>query len=482
MTHPILADVLADAHNPGPACGPGGVLSALAAIDRPMEQLTNWDQCHALCDAFSREYGFIQLVRAAGVRPSPADLDRWSALLRWMVEELTGWNRVNDPQQRTLAAVFIAGTMSDIGDELWGLLSNPFASNQQLVAILQAMLRSCRVSIDAPLGTRAPISTKAAVERFAAANTSKDWKEINECLDRSGDFVSASLLQAQATRILSRCGPNDLLAVLSEIDEALLAVSFVDAVADENAYLRLAVACSSPHFEFAALRSALDRRDHPISPAPGLDALLSKISTEPDRWRSVMDIFNRYPVRYRRLQEALGTALAGAAPHAMESYIAAIQLNDVAFNDAGRENVAICLRAFRACANQSQREAMWRLAHDRWAAWGFGRSDPNTHLLEIRASLLDYAIVGYAIECLGPNRAMLVLADISKKALGLHHNWYPSSSDMIADWNRNLSSFQPFAHAEHLLTNNHEDWLCNIRMYLPLDAQTDYLRLKYRMS
>jgi hypothetical protein len=409
-------------------------------------------------------------------------MEKWSALLRWMVEELSAWNPASDPNLRTLTAVFVAGAMSNIGHESWKLLPSPFATNQQLIAILQAMLRSCRVAIDAPLRTRSPISTKAAVERFTAANTSKDWKEINECLDRSGDFVSASILQAQATRILSRCGPNDLLVVLSGIDEALLAVSFVDAVADENAYLALAVACSSPYFEFAALRSAVYRRGNPSPPARGLDALIAKMSADPDRWRTLMDIFNRYPVRYPRLQEALGAALAGVPLQALEAYIAAIQLNDIAFDDGGRENVATCLRAFQACASRSQREAMWKLAYDRWLAWDFGRFDPHPHLLGIRASILDYAVVGYAIECLGSNAAMQVRTDIVAKALTLHQNWYLSSSDLIADWNRSLSLFQPFAHAEHVLANSNEDWLCTSRMYLPTETQTDYLKLKYRMS
>jgi hypothetical protein len=482
MTHPVLADVLADARNPGSASGPSDLLAALAVIDRPMELLTNWDRCQTLCSAFSGEYSFIQRAQASGVRPGTADMEKWSALLRWIVEELTGWSPANDPHQRTLAAVFVAGTMSDIDHELWRLLSNPFAANQHLVGILQAMLKSCSVTIDAPLSTRAPISTKAAVDRFAAANAAKDWEEINECLDSFGDYISASLLQAQATRVLLRCGKNDLLSVLSGIDEALLAVSFVDAVAHEDTYVALAVACSSPHFEFAALRSAAYRRGHPMPPVHGLDALFLKMSAEPDRWRTLMDVFNRYPVRYPRLQEALGAALASVSSRAIEAYIAAIQLNDVAFDDPGRENVATCLRAFQARASRSQREAMWHLAHDRWSAWGFGRSDPNAHLLGVRASLLDYAIVGYAIECLGPNAATQARIDIVTKALSLHQNWYLSSSEMVRDWNRSLSSFQPFAHAEHVLANSNEDWLCKVRMYLPVDTQTDYLKLKHRMS
>lgn len=481
MTHPVLLDVLVDAGKPGSAYGPRDLLATLAGIDQPLEHLTKWDDCETLCSVFSGEYGFIQLARAAGVRPSTTDMEKWSALLRWMVEELTGWSPVGDPHQRTLAAIFIAGAMSDIDHELWTLLSNPFAANRDLVAILQTLLRSCRVTIDVPLGTRSPISTKAAAKRFEAANAAKDWKEINESLASFDDYISASILQAQAVRILNRCGQNDLPAVVSEIDEALLALSFVNAVADDEASVRLAVACSSAHFEFAVLRSIAHHRDQ-LATVPGLDSLLLKISADPDRWRALMDVFNRYPVGYPRLQEALGAALAGASSGAMESYIAAIQLNSVALNDGGRENVASCLRAFQARANRSQREAMWRLAYHRWCAWDFDRSDPDAHLQEIRASLLDYAIVGYAIECLGSNAVVQARTELVAKALGLHQNWYGSSSEMMADWNRSLSSVQPFAHAEHILANGPEDWMCKTRMYLPVDSQTDYLKLKYRTS
>jgi hypothetical protein len=64
----------------------------------------------------------------------------------------------------------------------------------------------------------------------------------------------------------------------------------------------------------------------------------------------------------------------------------------------------------------------------------------------------------------------------------LHQNWYLSSSAMVTDWNRSLSSFQPFGHAEHVLASNNEDWLCEAGNYLPVDTQTDYLKLKYSMS
>lgn len=482
MTHPVWTDVLADALTPGPASGPGDLLSALVAIDRPMELLSDWNRCQALCRAFSDEYSFIQLAKTAQVRPSDDDLKKWSSLLRWMLDKLANWNAGDDPQLRTLAAVFIAGTMSDnIDRELWKLLPNPFDSNQGLIETLQGLLKSCKMLIDIRPHIRAPISTTEAIERFAVANAAKDWKEINACLDDFSDYISASLLQAQATRILAQCGNNHLLCILSEIDETLLAVSFVDAIWHEDTYLALAVDCTSQHFEFAALRGAVCRHGHQPPITQAMVFLLIKLSVDAARWRDFMDIYNRYPVRYPRLQEGLGKALSSATLQAIEAYISAIQLNHIAFDDAGRENVAKCLRAFQAQANRNQRETLWRLAYERWSAWDFGRLDSNTHLSQIRASYLDYAIVGYAIECLRADAAMQVRVEILAKNLSLHQRWYPSVSDMRTDWNRGLSSFQPFGHAEHIMAGNNEDWLCKTKNYLPIDTQTDYLKLKYRM-
>lgn len=110
------------------------------------------------------------------------------------------------------------------------------------------------------------------------------------------------------------------------------------------------------------------------------------------------------------------------------------------------------------------------------------RSETDTHLLHIRASILDYAIVGYAIECLDTNAAARARSDIIARCLRLHQMWHVSAKAMTTDWNRCLSLFQPFGHAEHVLSAGNEDWLCKTKNYLPGATQTDYFKVKYRMS
>lgn len=60
--------------------------------------------------------------------------------------------------------------------------------------------------------------------------------------------------------------------------------------------------------------------------------------------------------------------------------------------------------------------------------------------------------------------------------------WHVSAKAMTTDWNRCLSLFQPFGHAEHVLSAGNEDWLCKTKNYLPGATQTDYFKVKYRMS
>lgn len=482
MTHPVLAAAVADARNAGPASGPKVLSSDLAALDRPMDLLSNWDKSHALCDAFTSEYGFIQIAQVAQVQPSDADMAKWSALLRWVLQELTSWTPTKDPHQRILAAIFVAATMSDPDHELWGLLPASFSGNTHVIEALQTLLKAHKVAIDVPSRSRTPISTKEAIDRFAAANAARDWKGISEHLDGFGDYIAATIPQRQATRILERCGRHHLLKVLSSIDDALLAVAFVDAIGDDQACLELAFDCASPHFEFAAIRETLNGPRDTTPPVQPLGRLLVKISADPRQWRSFMNAFNRYPIGYPQLQEALGIALTSVSADAIDTYINAIHMQDVAFDDAGRRSVASCLRAFHARGSLDQRRTLWRLAYDRWAAWDFGKGNSNLHLLKFRASVLDYAIVGYCIECLGANGAAQASAAIVAGCLNLHQNWYESAEAMTADWHRSLSAFQPFGHAEHVLAGHTKDWLTETNNYLPDETQTDYLKLKYRMS
>ena len=85
----------------------------------------------------------------------------------------------------------------------------------------------------------------------------------------------------------------------------------------------------------------------------------------------------------------------------MEAFVHSIGLRaKPAGPDEGRRCVAACLREFRTTATPERRRALWTLAFARWSSWQFDVAAPDTHLLKICWAELDYAVVGYAVECM----------------------------------------------------------------------------------
>lgn len=82
-----------------------------------------------------------------------------------------------------------------------------------------------------------------------------------------------------------------------------------------------------------------------------------------------MAAFNTYPVRFPRLQRALGLALGRCPTHALEAYVGSMELST---SSLCRTEVAVCLRAFREIASEERRRELWTPAFDRWREWDFG--------------------------------------------------------------------------------------------------------------
>ena len=95
---------------------------------------------------------------------------------------------------------------------------------------------------------------------------------------------------------------------------------------------------------------------------------------------------------------------------------------------------------------------------------------------------LDYAVVGYACECLddaGRNKAMdLIRGELQV----LDDRWHASVTDITTAWNRLLSQFQPYAHALHAISTG-DDWLTENREYWPFDQSKEgYVIIKFGVS
>jgi hypothetical protein len=214
--------------------------------------------------------------------------------------------------------------------------------------------------------------------------------------------------------------------------------------------------------------------------------LLLKVANDTSRWAAWMKVFAGYPA----INLPLGQALAKVPDSAIDGYINSIRLypkliqplQPVLAPDTGRRSVAECLQEFRANATPERRKALWSCAHERWLQWDFNRADSNQHLTAISRSDLDYALVGYASECMGETEREAALNSIRADVQTLEHHWHETIMEILSGWYRLLSRFQPYGNACNVVANG-ENWLTESRVYFPFEpSQNSYLMMMYNMT
>ncbi len=273
--------------------------------------------------------------------------------------------------------------------------------------------------------------------------------------------------------MLYRYWGDRLVQGLANLHQTPVAMQVVDVLTVEQR-LRLSLVSDNPYVQLASTYQTLTggrRRPEKLcsSEQQLLSELLLKVATDDPRWAAWMQIFNTYPIRCRTLQPSLGQALAQVPDAAIGTYVNSIWLYPKqTIPDLGRQSVAECLREFRANASPERRTTLWALAHERWLNWCFNREDPNQHLFKIHWCDLDYAVVAYACECMDEAGRTAALETIRAELGTLDDAWHASFSDLITNWNRLLSRFQPYARAVSIIGSK-EDWLTEERTYRPFD-------------
>jgi hypothetical protein len=230
--------------------------------------------------------------------------------------------------------------------------------------------------------------------------------------------------------------------------------------------LVLGVESDNPFVEFVAFYHAVstrfnkDKNKFNKEDESQVVTILNKVSKDTIRFQAWMDIFNKYPVRYPLLQTALGLFLADADSESMDVYINTISLNRK--NDANRVLVTQCLETFNQQATFEKRKMLWTKAFNRWSEWNFETNE--SCLIEIAFSELDFALVGYFIECLSEQERSEYKENIFKQMIDISIPWYPSITDFNTRWYQLISQFQPVTHA---LNIENKTWLMDKSYYIP---------------
>ncbi|MGA3310268.1 MAG: hypothetical protein ABSD08_16910 [Xanthobacteraceae bacterium] len=482
-----LARAVQEAAREGEIAAPTGLIALIGGLENSLQALQNMDRANELFDALDKEFGFIRFsfwadARIPAAQIQPADQLRYASLLRWLIRELRAWRRA-DPRQDKLVTAFVVAQRCDSDNGLWNLLPNEIGENIDLLDHLKGMIASFAVTFEARPGAQVPIWEGEAVEEFKRADAEDDWVAIIRSWPQFRyQLFFANTLQIQAVRLLYRYSFARLVEGLASLHQTPVTMQVAGVLSAEQR-LRLAIGSDNPHVQIAAMYRTLtdDRSPQKLTDLDRdlLTELLLKVANDTSRWAEWMKVFVGYPA----LQISLGRALAKGPDAAIDGYVNSIWLvpRPIQFNTS-RRLVAECLREFRAYASSERRRALWTRAHERWLHWDFDRANSSQHLTAINRSDLDYAIVGYASECMDEVGREAALNGVRAEAQSLEHYWHGSFNDILGNWYRLVSKFQPYAHASYVVAND-EDWSAEARIYFLIDPSvSQYILMMYNMA
>ncbi|MDC6381009.1 hypothetical protein BW687_012600 [Pseudomonas graminis] len=476
----ILLSAMAKATQPGPLEAPESLIAIIEDQSDPFEAISDWEVCNKLFEAIRSQFAFIDFLRVSGKAPSDTDLDKFIGLLRWLIRESTDWSAGADPRRVRLVALFVIGRFATMEVSFWGTVPNEFRPNDDLLAALERVISGLTMSFTTR-GLAAPIWELEAVEQFEKADAESNWIGIAQGWRLIEDGFSPSIAIVQAAQCLDRFAPARLVQAVSALRQTAPVMSVVLSLTP-NASLRLGSRSTNPHVQFATAYMSVSQR---TSRAPlGEDSkeylvqLLKNISEDAPRWAAWMRVFNFFPSRFPELQTPLGCVLANANDTALQAYVDAINLHWS--GQQGRYSVAECLRAFRKSAEVERRKALWGFAYERWMSWRFGLNAAADSLSRIARCELDYALVGYAIECLNDAQRQDMIASLIRTLQTLENDWYPGITDCLSEWNVVLSEMQPLFLAMSIV-GTEDDWIDKeATMRLPFDPDKEaYVTLKF---
>ncbi len=476
---------LAEAVTAGPEFVPVDLLDVVHTESDPIAALHDRDRANAIFAPMQRDLGFLPTGRVTRKPPSREEQDRLTGLVRWMIREFNDWTPAIDPQGRRLAALFTATVYCNRNGSFWPGFALRIRVNPTLVGELERRLGAFQFSISASGLGPTPISDAETIDRFNAADAAGDWVTIASDWPRLGDnlLLFPDAFVSQAVRYLHEFARDALGRALDRVRRTPPMMVLLSSLSVAESFT-LAVASMNPYVRFGSVfRLFQQRRRHRTAMSPDEENLLAQlfiaVAANPTEWGQWMHALNRYPVRHPEIQKPLGRALAQGPDTALEPYVHAINLTTLG---TGRDAISDCLRAFRAEAPPSHRRTLWSLAHERWARWNFAAAQNPEHLSKVSRCELDYAVVGYAVECMDFQERSRKYASLTAELLSLPTKWHASVTEFTSAANRILSVLQPYAFAGQIGPD--EDWLIpQNSLMLPFDPQNDrYSTMLYKSN
>ncbi|WP_336791729.1 hypothetical protein [Pantoea anthophila] len=475
----IFHTAIARSSQPGLIEVPEKLLTIIEAQSNPIDALSDSYINNKFFEAINSQFSFIKLIRTNGKNLSNQEFEKLTCLFRWIKQEVTNWKNKNDPRRIKLVAIIVVVEFT-LDKYFWVTAPNDFRPSDEMLAMLERMLASITM-VFVTRGLDTHIWESEAVERFQEADINGDWVGIAQGWRLIEPQFLPVFTTKQACQCLDRFAPQRLVEAVSVLRQTSSIMSIVLSLSASSA-LHLGSKTINPHVQFAATYRAttIKNKREKLDEAAKffLFEILKKVSIDIPRWAAWMSVFNFYPSQYPELQESLGYTLANADDTSLQAYIDSISL--CGSGQDTRFTVADCLRSFRNKADIKKRRTLWCMAYQRWSLWGFGLGKSEESLTKIARCELDYALVGYTVECLDEAQRQCMLVSLTNELQTVEDAWYLGITDCISKWNAALSKMQPLILAMQI-SDTDGDWIDQVKtIRLPFDPHKEaYVILKY---
>ena len=336
---------------------------------------------------------------------------------------------------------------------------NQLNINDKNIKKIKKILLNAKVSKELSISER--YTQNNFFEKIEDFKNKKAWSELYETIHRASEwfqyFVEREAIEGFKI-LLEYSQPEELEAILDRLDISVLWGVFANI--DNLNLLNFINKCESKFIIFSALSSIFPfNGSAPLEENLLIDDLLVnvfvKAGSDIDFFSELLNIFNRYPIRYERLQNIIGKVLAELqSEDVIYKYFTSMQLNVSKYNFDSRNHVKNCLKEFeKSCNNQIFLNNCWKVAYDVWCTWNFNNSN-NNYLFEINFSLIDYAIVKHYFSSFSLKEIEKMIEDKCKEIEGLDEVWYLNKIEMVTKWNYLWSKLQPLCHAKKLHLDN----------------------------
>lgn len=430
----------------------------------------DYDTLEELIHEFAEDYNSVFNYILNQIEPTSEQFQKWTAMFAWFKRTLKEWNHKEDPNESTLTSLLLIAQLCQKEESFWkGLPSE--------IIISDALLRSLSKLL---AGLAIPNYETASLEwpQLRDAERSKDWVAMDAAL-RSLSFPQPTIFQMQVTEILSTYSPDTLEEAISSQHQVIIALQQQELLTLSQS-LKIGTDTKNYLIQFTTLLKVLSKETQELSSEQyDATAFLQKLSQTPCEWSSALAMLVSSPRRSAHLHSTIAKVLANGSTSIQPAFIKHLNI----ISDGGlrtcveRQAVSALLKEFHKIAPKNVRLSLWQGLHEKWVNWRFGTSNEYRSLHELNRSSIDYACVGYAVECITEAELKLKIEEIEQNLSTLHHQWFRSVVPCKSEWFVLLSQLKVYKHASKVSLD--DDWIFNDSAWDYETPNFPYIKLKW---